>query len=94
MCIAFPGLVVAVDSFGAVVETEGRRRRASTLFLPDIGVGDWVTVAAGTIVERLEPEHAAEIQAALRTAIALEMGDRSAAGATDQAEGASDVQSF
>jgi hydrogenase assembly chaperone HypC/HupF len=86
MCIAFPGLVVAVDSSGAVVETEGRRRRASTLFLPDIAVGDWVTVAAGTIVERLEPEQAAEIQAALRTAIALEMGDRSG--------GASDVQSF
>ena len=94
MCIAFPGLVVAVDSSGAVVETEGRRRRASTLFLPDIAVGDWVTVAAGTIVERLEPEQAVEIQAALRTAIALDMGDRSAPGATDQAGGTSDVQSF
>jgi len=32
MCISFPGIVVAVDADGAVVETEGRRRRASTLF--------------------------------------------------------------
>jgi hydrogenase assembly chaperone HypC/HupF len=62
MCIAFPGLVVEVDGSGAVVETEGRRRHASTLYLPDIAVGDWVTVAAGTIVERLELDEAAEIR--------------------------------
>jgi hydrogenase assembly chaperone HypC/HupF len=62
MCIAFPGLVVAIDESGAIVETDGRRRRASTLYLPGIAVGDWVTVAAGTIVERLEPDEAAEIR--------------------------------
>jgi hydrogenase assembly chaperone HypC/HupF len=70
MCIAFPGLVVDVDPAGAVVETDGRRRRASTVFLPDIAVGDWVTVAAGTIVERLDPDEAAEIHRILRAAIA------------------------
>jgi hydrogenase assembly chaperone HypC/HupF len=80
MCIAFPGLVVDVDAFGAVVETEGRRRRASTLFLPDIAVGEWVAVAAGTIVERLEPERAADIQDLLRTAIALEEAEQAGGG--------------
>ena len=70
MCIAFPGLVVDVDPAGAVVETDGRRRRASTVFLPDIAVGDWVTVAAGTVVERLHPDEAAEINRILRAAIA------------------------
>lgn len=69
MCIAFPGLVVDLDADGAVVETEGRRRHASTLFIPDIAVGEWVTVAAGTIVERLEPADVAEIQQLLRAAI-------------------------
>ena len=57
MCIAFPGKVIALDWEGAVVDTEGRCRRASTLFLPDLAIGDWVTVAAGTVVERLEPAH-------------------------------------
>ena len=75
MCIAFPGLVVELDRGVAVVETEGRRRRASTLLLPGIAVGDWVTVAAGTIVDRLEPGEAAEIQTLLRAAIAGEAGD-------------------
>ena len=82
MCIAFPGVVVALDSDGAIVETEGRRRRASTLFLPDIAVGDWVTVAAGTVVERLEPDHAADIRAMLRAAMTAAL-DPISEGATD-----------
>jgi hydrogenase assembly chaperone HypC/HupF len=69
MCIAFPGQVVAVDATGAVVETDGRRRRASMLYLPEIAVGDWVTVAAGTIVARLEPAEAAEVRALVAIAI-------------------------
>ena len=72
MCISFPGRVSAIDEAGAVVVTEGRARRASTLYLPDIAVGDWVTVAAGTIVERLDPAEAAEIERLLATAIELE----------------------
>lgn len=65
MCIAFPGLVLAIDPDGAsaVVETEGRRRRASTFLVPDLSVGDWVTVAAGTVVDRLTPEEAADVRA-------------------------------
>jgi hydrogenase assembly chaperone HypC/HupF len=82
MCIAFPGVVVEVGSDGALVETEGRRRRASTLFLPGIAVGDWVTVVAGTVVERLEPDEAAEIQKILRAAIAT-TPDPIAEGAPD-----------
>lgn len=108
MCIAFPGLVVEVDAFGAVVETDGRRRRASTLFLPDIAVGDWVAVAAGTIVDRLEPGQAAEIQDILRAAIALEDSEEPADAGADRetdpkrppataapaSEGAPDVHPF
>ena len=66
MCIAFPGRVVAVDPAGALVQTEGRLRRASTLLVDDLAIGDWVTVAAGTILARLEPAEAAEIQDILR----------------------------
>ena len=69
MCLGFPGRVIELDADGAVVETDGRRRRATTLYLPDVAVGDWVTVAAGTIVDRLEPTRAAEIQDLLRKAI-------------------------
>jgi hydrogenase maturation factor len=58
-----------MDEAGAIVVTDGRARRASTLYLPDVAVGDWVVVAAGTIVERLDPAEAAEIERLLEAAI-------------------------
>ena len=54
MCLGFPGRVVAVDPTGATVETDGRRRRANTLLAPDLAVGEWVYVSAGTVIERLD----------------------------------------
>lgn len=58
MCISYPGHVVAVEGHNAVVATIGRQRRASTLVVPDVAVGDWVLVAAGSILRRLEPTDA------------------------------------
>lgn len=91
MCIAFPGLVVGLDASGAIVETERRRRRASVLLVPEVAVGDWVTVAAGTIVERLDPAEAAQIRAILQAGIALELAVRPTSAVTDHPEGAPDV---
>ena len=70
MCIGFPGTVISVDSTGATVEQDGRLRRASTLIVSDIRAGDQVIVAAGTIVERLEPAEAAQIRRTLLEAMA------------------------
>jgi hydrogenase assembly chaperone HypC/HupF len=75
MCIGFPGTVVAVDEIGATVNQDGRMRRASTLLIPDIAPGDHVYVAAGTIVERLDPDEADLIRATLLEAIALEQAE-------------------
>ena len=72
MCIGFPGQVIAVDELGATVQTEDRVRRASTMLLPEVVIGDWVYVAAGTIVERLDPAEAAEVRKLLLEAVALE----------------------
>jgi len=72
MCLGFPGLVVAVDATGATVDTEGRRRRASTLLAPDLAVGEWVYVSAGTVIDRLESDEAAFIRASLLAATAPE----------------------
>lgn len=75
MCLTFPGRVVALDDAGATVETEGRTRRASTLFHPDVEVGEWVVVAAGTIVERLDDETADLMRESLLEAIRLDDAD-------------------
>ena len=61
MCIPAPAEVVGLDLDGAIVEMGGRRRRASTTVVPDVAVGDWVIVGAGTVLRRLAPEAAREL---------------------------------
>jgi hydrogenase expression/formation protein HypC len=68
MCIAYPGRVIEIDSSGALVETEQRRRRASLLLVPETAVGDWVVVSAGTVLRILDPGEANEIRQMLDTA--------------------------
>ena len=68
MCIAYPGRVIGVDPDGALVDCDGRRRRASLLLVPDVAVGEWVAVAAGTVIHRLDEPEALEIQTLLRRA--------------------------
>jgi hydrogenase assembly chaperone HypC/HupF len=72
MCVTWPAQVVGVDSQGATIDIEGRQRRASTVVVPDVAVGDWVLVGMGTILQRLDPEVAMEMRGALREVVALD----------------------
>lgn len=62
MCVSYPARVLSVEADAALVDVENQQRRASLLLVPDVRPGDWVVVTAGTIIERLEPEEAAEIR--------------------------------
>jgi len=61
MCLDFPGRVIERTGDSVTVESDGRRRKASTLLYPDLKVGDWVYVAAGTVVEVLDDVSANQI---------------------------------
>lgn len=63
MCLDFPGVVVARDGETALVDTEGRQRRASVLLFPDLEVGEWVLVSTGLVIGRLNPAEAAQLRA-------------------------------
>ena len=68
MCLTAPARVIAVDPEAATILLGGRERRASTLVVPEVAVGDWVIVAAGTILERIHPLQAAQLTAAVHEA--------------------------
>jgi hydrogenase assembly chaperone HypC/HupF len=68
MCLTAPARVLAIDGTGATVLLDGRERRASTLVVPEVAVGDWVIVAAGTILERIDQDEAAHLAAAVHKA--------------------------
>jgi hydrogenase expression/formation protein HypC len=74
MCVAVPGRVLEIADEMAVVEFDGRWQRASLLLVPDAAIGDWVIVAAGTVLEVLDPDEAAEILAMITEAPAQEAG--------------------
>jgi hydrogenase expression/formation protein HypC len=72
MCVTYPGQVLEVAEDMAVVEIEHRRRRASLLLVPEVAVGDWVIVSAGTVVQIVDPDEATQILAMLNEAQPLE----------------------
>jgi hydrogenase maturation factor len=63
MCLEFPAQVVARDGDVVTVAADGRRRRALALLFPDLEPGEWVLVAAGTVIERLDVAGAAQLTA-------------------------------
>jgi hydrogenase expression/formation protein HypC len=68
MCLALPAKVLAIEADHAIVDLDGRVRRASLLRMPDVSVGDWALVAAGAVLRRLDNAEAAEIRDLLRNA--------------------------
>jgi hydrogenase expression/formation protein HypC len=74
MCMTYPGQVLEVADGMALVEIDRRQRRASLVLTPEVVVGDWVIVAAGTVLEVVDPDEAAEIVAMLDQARQVEAG--------------------
>jgi hydrogenase assembly chaperone HypC/HupF len=70
MCIAYPARILALDAGGAVVDLAGHTRRASLLMNPDVEVGAWVLVAAGTVIRRIDVAEALDLAAQLDAAMA------------------------
>jgi hydrogenase assembly chaperone HypC/HupF len=69
MCVTYPGQVVDLTEILAVVKSDQHTWRASTVLVPDVAVGDWVVVAAGMILQVLDPEEAREIRAMVDEAL-------------------------
>jgi hydrogenase assembly chaperone HypC/HupF len=77
MCMTIPGRVEAVGPGTARVVLNGRVHQVSTFLHPEVEVGDWVIVTAGTILERLDPAEAAYIRGELERAAAAEAAQAS-----------------
>jgi hydrogenase expression/formation protein HypC len=78
MCLTAPARVLSVEEGVAVVELDGRRRRALLAVATAIGPGDWVMVGAGMVLRRLDPADAAAIRQeidAARSATRLDAAD-------------------
>jgi hydrogenase assembly chaperone HypC/HupF len=85
MCIMAPAKVVSVDGQLCEVQTGDRIDKASMMLEPDLVVGDWVLVNAGTVVRKLDEEQAAEMTRAVAFLFADPEEPAAAAGGTEAA---------
>ena len=76
MCLTVPGEVVAIDGDAAIIRIDGRDRRANTLAVADLRIGDRVIVAAGSVMARLDPAEADEIERLVGVAHGDDRGGR------------------
>ena len=83
MCVTMPGQVVRVEDALAEIDVDGRMVRASTRLLPATRPGDWVMLAAGTVIDRLSASEAIEMRAALTSAFQAAAPDRDGQGRTE-----------
>ena len=76
MCLGYPAMVVDIDlgNGAATVIDRGLRRSASTLMADHVAVGDWVFVAAGNVIRRLDPDDAAALAASITRAERITAG--------------------
>jgi hydrogenase expression/formation protein HypC len=68
VCLTAPVRILAVGGGMATVEVGGVERRASILATPDARPGDWALMSSGMLIRTVEPDLAAELAAAMRTA--------------------------
>lgn len=78
MCLVVPGQVTHVDGPIATVDVDGRARTITTLMDPNVRIGDWVVVAAGTILRRLDAADARRMREAVDVAYANSSNQRKA----------------
>ncbi len=78
MCISIPSRVISIDGYEAELDTLGASRKASTLLMPEVKVGDYVLTSVGSIVRVLDED---EAQASL--AFFLELMNLDLAGEAD-----------
>ena len=66
MCLAIPGTVIQLEEETATIDYGGTTRRASLRLLPDTVVGDCVLVHAGFVIQKVDPDEGAELEALLK----------------------------
>ena len=66
MCLAIPGTVIQLEEETATIDYGGTTRRASLRLLPDTAVGECVLVHAGFVIQKVDPDEGAELEALLK----------------------------
>ncbi|MDZ5461386.1 HypC/HybG/HupF family hydrogenase formation chaperone [Azohydromonas lata] len=65
MCIGIPMQVLRAAGLRAQVQGRGEQREVDTALVGDVAPGDWLLIFLDAARERMDPQRAAEVNAAL-----------------------------
>ncbi|MCX8084373.1 MAG: HypC/HybG/HupF family hydrogenase formation chaperone [Calditerrivibrio sp.] len=61
MCLGFPGKILEMDDYTAIVDIAGIKREVSLAMLPEeVTIGDYVMVHVGFAIAKMDPKEAEE----------------------------------
>ena len=66
MCLAIPGTIAKIEEETATIDYGGTTRHASVRLLPEVAAGDCVLVHAGFVIQKVDPDEGAELEALLK----------------------------
>ena len=58
MCLAVPGLLIAIDGSVGVLDFQGNQLRVSLVMTPEAKVGAWLLVHAGMALQEVDAAEA------------------------------------
>jgi len=61
MCLGIPGKVVKIDGDVALVDIGGVKKQVDIFLVPDVKVGDYVIVHAGSAISKVNEKEAHEM---------------------------------
>jgi len=67
MCLAIPMRLIKINGVAGVAEVDGVTRTVRLDLLPEAILGDYVLIHAGLAIARVDPRHAEETLALLRS---------------------------
>ena len=70
MCLAIPSKVIEIKGQTGTIDTDGVRREASLVLVPEVSVGDYVIVHAGYAIQTIDEASAAAALDAIHAAVA------------------------
>jgi hydrogenase assembly chaperone HypC/HupF len=62
MCLAVPGLIIALDDYSALIDIMGLESKVNVQLIENLKVGDYVLIHAGCAIQKIDKDYFEELQ--------------------------------
>ena len=62
MCLAVPGLIIALDDYSALIDIMGLESKVNVQLIENLKVGDYVLIHAGCAIQKIDKDYFEDLQ--------------------------------